>query len=79
MAEGLCDVPQVEKVPCTGWKEMSLTEKTRDWSFDVGDWSRRWHLNEKLLEASLSSTYLRVGPRLVRTRAQVCQRGPRRE
>ena len=31
------DAPQGEKVPCTGWKEMSFTEKTRDWALDVGD------------------------------------------
>lgn len=52
------DVPQVENVPWTGWKEMSLTEYTSDWSLDDGVWSRRWHLKEKLLLLSFSSTYL---------------------
>jgi len=41
-------LPQVENVPCTGWKLMSFTPNTSDWSFVVGDWSRRWHLKEKL-------------------------------
>lgn len=41
-------LPQVENVPCMGWKLMSFTPKTSDWSFVVGDVSRRWHLKEKL-------------------------------
>lgn len=28
--------PAVENVPCTGWKFMSFTAKTRVWSFAVG-------------------------------------------
>ena len=40
--------PQVENVPCTGWKLMSLTANTSAWSFELGEESRRWHLKEKL-------------------------------
>lgn len=39
----------MEKVPWTGWKEISLTAYTRAWSLALGAESRRWHLNEKLL------------------------------
>ena len=34
-------LPQVENVPCIGWKLMSFTANTRDWSFAAGVWSRR--------------------------------------
>jgi hypothetical protein len=51
--------PHVENVPCTGWNEISFTAYTSDWSFAFGVWSLRWHLNEKLLDESFSSTYLR--------------------
>jgi hypothetical protein len=39
--------PPVLKVPCCGWKEMALTEKTLTTSRCVGGVSR-WHLKEKL-------------------------------
>lgn len=38
--------PDVEKVPCTGWKLMSFTEYTRDSLFCTGPCSVRWHLKE---------------------------------
>jgi hypothetical protein len=40
--------PTVEKVPCTGWKEMSLTQKSCCGSRLAAGGSLRWHLNEKL-------------------------------
>lgn len=46
--------PQVENVPWTGWNDISFTAYTNDWSFEVGFWSRRWHLKEKLF---LKSTF----------------------
>jgi len=49
--------PQVENVPCMGWKLMSFTPNTSDWSFPFGVRSRRWHLKEKLFGESFSSTY----------------------
>jgi hypothetical protein len=40
-------LPAVLNVPCCGWKEMALTEKTLAMSREVGScW--RWHLKEKL-------------------------------